>query len=380
MIENKGLNESQYINKSDSAVLYGVAIVLMVFHHCFCDPERLMYDYIPLLGSFETESRIAWVGRLCVPIYAFISGYAFSVRASFNNELSIVRRIKKNIKYAIVQLFKFMTKFWFVYIIVILVGVTFFYVPLEPERILMGMITGGLEYCGEWWYVRQYIKFITLFPIIDIAFFTIFRERHLSGSKMILSLVGLFIIAFFLWKKIGYGLVLIVYNQVNVGYSMIFIIAYFIGYLRIYEKILSKIRVSILWNIVIVAFCIFFRWWYVKYASQHDCDLYLTPLFIFGFTGILHDLPMNNKGGVFFRFLGKYSTYIWLIHPFFLYYYFQQVVLLPKYSIIIFLWCFLISLLVSMLFDKMYRYLCLLCLYISENLGAKKTVVRRKRW
>ena len=54
------------------------------------------------------------------------------------------------------------------------------------------------------------------------------------------------------------------------------------------------------------------------------------------------------------RFLGKYSTFIWLSHTFWIYYYFQPVVLLPRYSILIYLWSVLLSLLTAMALSWIY--------------------------
>lgn len=54
--------------KANSVEMYGIAILLMVFHHLF-------KSYI---GPSAIQT-IAYFGKICVAIFAFISGYALSV-------------------------------------------------------------------------------------------------------------------------------------------------------------------------------------------------------------------------------------------------------------------------------------------------------------
>jgi hypothetical protein len=48
-----------------------------------------------------------------------------------------------------------------------------------------------------------------------------------------------------------------------------------------------------------------------------------------------------------FLLLGKHSTIIWLTHTFFIYYYFQEIMYAPYYSVLIVIWVFIITILVS---------------------------------
>lgn len=54
--------------KANSVEMYGIAILLMVFHHLF-------KSYI---GPSAIQT-IAYFGKICVAIFAFISGYGLSV-------------------------------------------------------------------------------------------------------------------------------------------------------------------------------------------------------------------------------------------------------------------------------------------------------------
>ena len=69
--------ERNYLDKSASAALKGVAILLMLFHHMYRKPS--MFDKYGLsFAPFEQADVVdfAIVCNICESIYAFMSGYA----------------------------------------------------------------------------------------------------------------------------------------------------------------------------------------------------------------------------------------------------------------------------------------------------------------
>lgn len=132
----------RFISINDSACLYGIAILLMVFHHCFCIPSRLGENYISVLGDYALEARIAWIGKLCVAIFAFISGYAFSIKAEKNKEEHVINRVLSDYRLSISHLIKFYLKFWLVFLIFIPIGIAFFGKSGNPKNLAQGLILG----------------------------------------------------------------------------------------------------------------------------------------------------------------------------------------------------------------------------------------------
>ena len=57
-----------FLKKDDVKILYGVAILLMLFHHLFCIPERLNSNYISFLiiDGKNIEVCLAWFAKICV--------------------------------------------------------------------------------------------------------------------------------------------------------------------------------------------------------------------------------------------------------------------------------------------------------------------------
>lgn len=68
-------------------------------------------------------------------------------------------------------------------------------------------------------------------------------------------------------------------------------------------------------------------------------------------------------------YFGEHSTYIWLTHTFFAYYYFQNLILLPRYSVLIYLWLVVISLLTSIILSGIYHILEKLKCQFMRELG-----------
>ena len=81
-----------------------------------------------------------------------------------------------------------------------------------------------------------------------------------------------------------------------------------------------------------------------------NVDFIVVPLLILP----LMTLFYNTKIGTVLQYFAKHSTNIWLTHTFWCYYFGQQIVLLPKYSILIYLWLLILSLLSSYIINLLY--------------------------
>lgn len=87
----RNLHMDTFITKQDSKLIYGLAILFMILHHTLQFPEYFDYHYIPVLeiGSWNGDMFLGKLGHLCVPLYAFISGYGLtlSLNASFGQRV-----------------------------------------------------------------------------------------------------------------------------------------------------------------------------------------------------------------------------------------------------------------------------------------------------
>ena len=61
------------MTKRQSAVLQGVAIWMMLYHHLYS--EAAEYESLFPFLQADAVRRIAWFCKICVGIFAFVSGY-----------------------------------------------------------------------------------------------------------------------------------------------------------------------------------------------------------------------------------------------------------------------------------------------------------------
>ena len=112
----------KWFNQKESALIYGIAILMMIYHHLFSVPQRLSStDYFSVLNTLiggNTEQRLAWLFRLCVPFYAFISGYGICaiISKKEHTERCSFKSIYDNYLLVIKQIFKLLRKYWIVFV------------------------------------------------------------------------------------------------------------------------------------------------------------------------------------------------------------------------------------------------------------------------
>lgn len=116
------------------------------------------------------------------------------------------------------------------------------------------------------------------------------------------------------------------------------------------EDFLSRYKLSVLGALFFLSMVLVFR------SQTNNSDIFCAPLLIWSIITLKNKLNYSiiNR---FVLYLGRYSIYMWLVHTFFAYYYFQDTILLARYSIFIFIFILLSSLLSAILIDKLYSIL-----------------------
>lgn len=109
------------LSKKDSLCLKGIAIIIMIFFHCFCSTKRIgnyTVDFFPFTQSFFI--KFSGTFNICVSIFAFITGYGL-----YLSEKNKCTNSKNTLKWMSNRYIKTFSGYWFVYIISFIV--TFFY-------------------------------------------------------------------------------------------------------------------------------------------------------------------------------------------------------------------------------------------------------------
>lgn len=346
------------LKKEDSLLLYGISIFIMIYHHLFAMPEKLgSTDYYSVLNTVFggiTEQRFAWLLRLCVAFYAFVSGYGICTiisKCSYEERCSLTS-IKNNYLLAFKQIFKLLKKFWLVFIIFIPMGVIFFQKSLfNTKTLLLSLLGLSNAYNAEWWYIKQYIMMVLLFPVFDFLLCnTVFFinnniiKRFKYGKHILLA--ALFVCGglFLLFRNADVFSFLI--EQLNNGvfvFTVIFFIGFLCAFFHLFEfgadnATFQKLRPAL--ALLMLLACVSIR--YIRACDAAYCkyDTFITAPIVYSIVTLFSYIKIIPA---FFRKLGKYSTYMWLTHTFFCFYYFSNLVLAVRISTFIFVLTLVVS-------------------------------------
>ena len=161
-------------DKEDSRALKGIAILLLIFHHCFRSHElyeKYTISFFPFPEGLVIH--LALMGKICVALFAFISGYGLF--------LSYEKKRTTPTRWVISRYIKTFSGFWFVYVLLALtscvIGRRFIKVYFA-DGLWMGIVSVFLDFLGlakmfgtgtligTWWYMSAAIVFIILMPLL----------------------------------------------------------------------------------------------------------------------------------------------------------------------------------------------------------------------
>lgn len=352
------------ISKKQSSALYGIAIILMIYHHTFCIPSRLHYDYFSVLGfqidflGNPLETILAWFCKICVAIFAFLTGYGFAKKLDFSKENPTKKLLSS---YVIIA--KKLLSFIFKLFLVLVVFIPLYYF-INNREVLFGEVIKNLfglssSLNGEWWYVNFYIGTCLLLPIFDQIFYKEYSKK-LEQIIWIFVCIGLLV----LWYIFGK------YYVPDWKYSIIVLEGYLISRFKIFEFLSNKMNkpIKIISSILILILCIVCRIMLAKDAAYMDADIFIISPFIFA---LLSLIPEDGKIEKTLGFLGKFSTFMWLTHTFFAYYIFSKFITISGISTVIFVQLLAVSFLTAFSLNFLEKFLLKLFGKIKTNILIK---------
>lgn len=329
------------INKQDSKMLKGVAVLGMLLLHLFCRKTDLPYTPLLWLGDTPFVYYIGLFGDMCVPIFCFVTGYAHYMQAEKPGGSS--KRWQ--------SLLKFFITFWLVAITFSIIGliVGCESIPNSPLSFLLNCLTLENSYNGAWWYANTYLLFVLLQPLLVWV---------AKKTPLILLLPGAFVLYF-----VGYAMRFplagtlaesfqpVVYDGIQMFAQLLTsLFPYIIGAVFRRFCIMSKLRVAtarmktwLLDLLVALAF--------VVMIAAHGV---VQSAFVAVFTGVgtvllLCLCRIPRPLSVALQFIGDHSTVIWLSHMFFYVAPFSDLAFRAKYVLPVFLLLFALSLLTSLI-------------------------------
>ena len=166
-------------SKKDTAAIKGIAILIMMLHHCFMQEKRFegfTISFYPFSQDFIVQ--ISQAGKCCVGIFLFLSAYGMTcsfLKLNEQLEFTSLDAIKLTIK----RYINLISGFLIAYVFCFIGSWIFTPTPLKfykswktfPLYMLLDMF--GLanlldtpSLVGTWWYMGLAIVLIVLFPLL----------------------------------------------------------------------------------------------------------------------------------------------------------------------------------------------------------------------
>lgn len=305
------------ITKKQSAILQGIAIWMMVYHHLYMGTE--VYESLLPFINADTARMIAYFCKLCVGIFTFVSGYGMYYTMNRMPAERFFRRLADEYHHVLGRILRLYGKLWLV--ILIFKGIEFLISggSFETAELIGNLTALQPTYNGAWWYVEQYAKMLLMLPALDLLLAGFEASEKRKKRIFFLILAG---IAFtgILLSPIVYKLALVAAKSMRPTFLLIFIVGYFAARYRIYQRIDKVLgggdsRLSVCLSVILVIAVTAVRVSLATDAVWTELDFLLVPVFVYGCLVLLaHIEPL----GVFLAWWGNQSTYIWLTHIFFL--------------------------------------------------------------
>lgn len=323
--------------------LKGIAILMMIWLHCFNNWQNPEYAYTSLIfvGEYPLVYRLTYITGVVVPLYCILSGYGLSRKKNID-----MRYIKTKISNLLCQNWFVLTIF---VTITIIIKPNYYYLSIKS---LLGNYIGyDVTFNGTLWFMLPYILLFVTFPLL----IKILRAKKCIWPAMTVILI------FFIFANWGlkleakgmihlqcYGKLLLNYFKLLFPFSLGSIFALY----SLPENWKCFINRNKAFFLIMLTLIILTKLFVPSYTL---CFFYVVPVFFF-----LYLLKMPVHIDRLFKELGCNSMYMWFIHGYFTYYIFHDYIFLLRYPLLIYIVTVVISYGLSRVLGHLYQKLSLL--------------------
>ena len=341
-------------SKKNTAAMKGIAIIMMLFHHCFLEGR---YEEFNIIFSPFSESFIAMLAsflKICVAIFVFLTGYGLAIKYLDENS----KGDKSIAKSTASRYLSLMSGFLFIFVLSQIFcffmsreQVTTYIADTKVTSVIYFLIDGfGLTNIfgtptlnGTWWYMSLAIILIAIIPLI----IKLYKKYGFLATSVVLILIT-------------HGLNIQNQNLVRWLYTA------FLGIVCADKNILVKLRefkiiksnkyINKILKFVI-ATLILVGLFFVRQKTDYiiyELNDALIPVFViyYCFEFIMPIKYIND----ILMYLGKHSMNIFLIHTFIRAHYLNKFTYSFKYPALIVLVLLVFSLILSIIIEAMKKY------------------------
>ncbi len=308
------------ITKKQSSVLQGVAIWMMVYHHLYS--FAVEYDSLLPFLQAGVAQRIAWFCKLCVGIFAFVSGYGMYHVMDRQSRERFFGRLLAEYRCVLARILKLYGKLWAV--LLIYMGIVFgiLGLPFDPSQLPGNLTALNPTYNGAWWYVEQYAKMLLVLPLLDLLLTRFDQPKERKYKRVFFLTLALLgtgaALVGRLWWPGLWNVVLTVKSGLRLSFLLIFAVGYLTARFALYQRVDRALRRRGSWlpmcvAVALVGIVIALRVTLATDAAYAKLDFLFAPLLVYGLVTLLSYIPPLCS---FLAWWGHQSTYIWLVHGF----------------------------------------------------------------
>ena len=339
--------------KDDTKIIKGVAICLMLYHHLFAYPNKILdgISFVSLCSFGETtlSTYIGQFGRICMPMFLFMSGYGTYLSSEKCGDVN---------KMSADRIWGLYRSVWKVFILSLPVSAYFF--GYERTRLIKSIIYNFLglscSFNEEWWFIVPFALLLILFPAIKR-----FLDRDRAGifiDLLILTAYSAFynyilpqLIKLPVFSELAPS---VLWHKTNetLGILPAFVMGCLFAKYGLLDMIKERFAGKTPW--CIIAFLCILALFYLHLYNYMYYDFINSAVFISCIT-VLLPLKFLKWPLKILEKIGGEATNIWLTHTFFSSYWCQRLIFAPKYSVLIFLLLLAVSYCASKLIKKFWN-------------------------
>ena len=350
-MEEKGFTLRQ------TSIAKGFACLLLLFHHLFYNSPEYYTLFVSVFnfGGVPLECKVAPLGKVCVYMFLFLSGFGVSFVLERNREKKNPWRISLRF------VWKLMFGFWVIYLLFVpwqpLIG----HQPYTSWKEIVLDLTGFCYFPGygwlngntmnkTWWYISLALLCYVLTPLFDWLTEKTNWLGVLLSAGIIVGISG--------WLLPKDTIYFVAYL-----FGMMFQKARIFDYFEKYRQ--SKNALTFIVPIAFLGVSVLAKLW-------NDALFWFLPLMLCCILFSFLCLSRIKYLSATLAFIGKHSANIFLFHTF-LFRYMRNVFYAPKYSVLIYFIFLAVCLFVSAFIEKIKQWTRVNRLekFVSEKIEGK---------